>query len=186
VNDTIREQPHRLPRECYRGRVTVAFTACIKERRSPFREARVVKQFLELLQKSVEKNLCLVPIYCFMPDHLHLILQGLEDSADTWKAMVDFKQQSGYWFGRNLPQFAWQKDFYDHVIRAHEDLGAQIRYFADNPVRKALVPVWSDYPFTGAIGIDLKEILVDASTPGRVAAPFRVRPARTVHQSRAG
>jgi hypothetical protein len=93
-----------------------------------------------------------------------LILQGQHDSADTWQAMVDFKQQTGFWFGRNRPEDAWQKDFYDHIIRADEDLGAQIRYIAHNPVRWGLVPRWPDYPFTGAIGIDLKVVLADAST----------------------
>jgi REP element-mobilizing transposase RayT len=99
-----------------------------------------------------------------MPDHLHVILQGQDDSSDTWRAMVDFKQKTGFWFGRNRPRDAWQKDFYDHIIRADDDLGAQIRYTADNPVRKGLVRLWSEYPFTGAIGIDLKDILADAST----------------------
>jgi REP element-mobilizing transposase RayT len=160
----IREKPHRLPRDCYRGRVVVSLTACVDERHTPFLDGDVVSQFRGSLARAVEKYSCLVLIYCFMPDHLHVILQGQDDSADSWRAMVDFKQQSGFWFGRNRPQDGWQKDFYDHIIRADEDLGAQIRYIADNPVRRGLVKMWSEYPFTGAIGIDLKQVLADAAT----------------------
>jgi putative transposase len=124
----------------------------------------VVAHFRDLLGKAAEKNHCTVLIYCFMPDHLHVILQGLDDTADTWRTMVDFKQQTGFWFSRHRPQDAWQKDFYDHIIRADEDLGAQIRYVADNPVRWRLARIWSDYPYTGAIGIDLKVVLADVAT----------------------
>ena len=160
----IREKPHRLHRKYYQGRIVVSFTACILDRRSPFLEKSIVDQFIEALRRSAESSQCIVPIYCFMPDHLHVILQGLTDRSDTWRAMVSFKQKSGFWFGRNLPQFCWQKDFYDHVIRSDENLGSQIRYIADNPVRKGLVKMWSDYPFTGAIGIDLQRILADTAT----------------------
>jgi putative transposase len=164
MNRNIREKPHRLPRDCYRGQVIVAFTACIDERHTPFLDGAVVAHFREVLGKAAQKNRCAVPIFCFMPDHLHVILQGLDDSADTWRAMVDFKQQTGFWFARNRPQDAWQKDFYDHIIRADEDLGAQIRYIADNPVRWGLVRIWSDHPFTGAIGMELHHVLADAAT----------------------
>ena len=51
------------------------------------------------------------------------------------------------------------QDFYDHIIRADEDLGAQIRYVADNPVRRGLVKSWQEYPFTGALGIDLATVM---------------------------
>jgi putative transposase len=164
MNPKIREKRHRLPRDAYRGHVVVAFTACVDGRHAPFHDRAVVGHFVNLLARAAEKNRCRVPIYCFMPDHMHVILHGQDDSADAWRAMVDFKQQTGFWFGRNRPQDAWQKDFYDHIIRGDDDLAAQIRYIADNPVRWGLVRVWSDYPFTGAIGIELNHVLADIAT----------------------
>ena len=159
----IREKPHRLPREAYQGIVTVSFTACIEDRKTPFHEDAIVHEFLELLGACVSKRHCVVLIYCFMPDHLHLVLHGEKASADAWRAMVDFKQKTGYWFAQNQPEFKWQKDFHDHIIRANDDLAAQIRYIADNPVRGGLVAVWSEYPHTGAVGVRLQEILIDVS-----------------------
>lgn len=75
--------------------------------------------------------------------------------------MVDYKQLSGFWLGRNRPDVAWEKDFYDHIIRADEDLGAHV---ADNPVRRQLAMHWRGYPFTGAVGVDLDIVMADTAT----------------------
>jgi len=95
---------------------------------------------------------------------MHVILRGRSETADAWRAMVGFKQKTGFWFARHLPAISWQKDLYDHIIRADEDLGAQIRYVADNPVRQGLVKDWAEYPFTGSLGIDLKVVMADTAT----------------------
>ena len=160
----IREKRHRLSRECYRGQVTVAFTACVDGGSPLFTDARIVGSFTERLQTAVKKHQCVVFIYCFMPEHQHLIVHGNSPQADTWRAMVDYKQLTGFWLGRYCPDVKWQKDFYDHIIRADEDLGAQIRYVADNPVRRRLVEQWQDYSFTGAVGIDLATVMADTAT----------------------
>jgi hypothetical protein len=68
------------------------------------------------------------------------------------------------WFGQLRFEFAWQKDFHDHIIRMDEDLGAHVRYIAANPVRQGLVQHWREYPFTGAIGTNLETIMADAAT----------------------
>ena len=56
--------------------------------------------------------------------------------------------------------FAWQKTFHDHLIRTKE-LGVQVRYVLDNPVRKGLVREWRESRFIGAIGMDLETFLED-------------------------
>jgi hypothetical protein len=33
-------------------------------------------------------------------------------------------------------RLAWQKDFYDHIIRETEDYGGQVRYLLRNPVQR--------------------------------------------------
>jgi len=141
----------------------VAFTICVDHSQPLFIKEEVVRAFIPILREVIEKHACIVPIYCFMPDHLHVILHGKIQSADTCQAMVEFKQRSGYWLKRNRPTVRWQKDFYDHIVRKSEDLGAQVRYIAMNPVRKELVEVWEKYAFTGALGVDLEKVMADAS-----------------------
>ncbi|CUU10830.1 Transposase IS200 like [Candidatus Kryptobacter tengchongensis] len=94
-----------------------------------------------------------------MPDHLHLVLEGNSEEADLWKAIVYFKQKTGYWLSRNGWDAKWQKDFYDHILRKDEDLKKHIRYILENPVRKGLTNDWMNYEFKGSIDYDLSDIL---------------------------
>ena len=93
----IREKPHRLGPEAYVGEVLVAFTACVEERRSLFVQDTVVLPFIEMLTETLERFVCSAPVYCFMPDHLHVIVQGRSASSDTRAVMSAFKQKSGFW-----------------------------------------------------------------------------------------
>ena len=58
-----------------------------------------------------------------------------------------------------MPDYFWQKDFYDHVIKKEESIAKQVRYILNNPVRKGLVDLWDKYPYSGSIGINLEDIL---------------------------
>ncbi len=132
---------------------------CVDRRAPLFADPAIVGEFARMLRASAERWSSLVLVYCFMPDHLHLVLQGRNEDADLWKMLVGYKQKTGYWLSRNMPGVSWQKDFYDHIIRRPEDLTAHVRYILDNPCRKALVSQWQDYPFKGAIGCDLEHVL---------------------------
>ena len=45
------------------------------------------------------------------------------------------------------------------MIRNTEELAATVRYVLDNPVRAGLASYWFEYPYTGAIGLDLPAFL---------------------------
>lgn len=94
-----------------------------------------------------------------MPDHQHLIITGVQSNSNIWKTIVSYKQKTGLWMSANKPEIKWQKDFYDHVIRTHEDIAVQVRYILDNPVRKELVSTWQEYPFKGSIGCKMEDVL---------------------------
>jgi len=154
-----REKSHRLPPELYRGEQTVAFTCCVEDAQPLFRDDCVVAAFLPMLRAAAEQHDCRVLIYCFMPEHLHVLLDGQTGAADPLRAMRAFKQRSGWWLRQHSPEFRWQKDFYDHIVRRGEDLGAQVRYITGNPVRRGLVSDWHQWPHTGAMGIDLEAVM---------------------------
>ncbi len=155
----IKERKHRLPKEFYKGEISVAFTLCIKEDIQPFVKPEVVRIFTDTLASVVMNANCFVPVYCFMPDHQHLIIAGTGNDSDIWKAIVTYKQKTGFWMATNRPDIRWQKDFYDHVVKTDEDIIAQIRYILDNPVRKGLVSSWQEYSFKGAIGYKIEDVL---------------------------
>jgi REP element-mobilizing transposase RayT len=156
----IKEKRHRLPKEFYKGETSIAFTLCLKGDIQPFISSETVGIFTDILSIVVRKTVCIVPVYCFMPDHQHLIITGTRSHSDIWKAMISYKQQTGFWMSANNQNIRWQKDFYDHVIRADEDMVAQVKYILDNPVRRGLVSSWQDYPFKGSIGCKLEDVLL--------------------------
>ncbi len=158
-NISVREKKHRLPVEFYRGKISVAFTLCTKGNFSFLEHSELVEICIGILRKNSSLCGCIVPVYCFMPDHLHLVLFGVKDDANLWKAVVQFKQKTGFYLKKDCSQFQWQKDFYDHIIRQDENLLTQIRYILDNPVRRGLVNNWNDYPLIGSIGIKLEDVL---------------------------
>jgi putative transposase len=154
-----REKKHRLPLEYYRGKAVVSFSICLKNRVCLFNDSEIVKGFIAILKDVINSEECLVPVYCFMPDHLHLLIIGLTDNADLLKIVAKFKQKTGYWLAGQKKEAGWQKDFYDQVIRTNDSINAHIRYILDNPVRKGIVDLWPDYPHIGSIGCELNDIL---------------------------
>ncbi|MEM4326041.1 MAG: transposase [Candidatus Pacearchaeota archaeon] len=155
----IIEKKHRLNLNCYKGFIRASFTLCIKGRKNIFTSYKIVSPFIEILKESIKKFDCKNWVYLFMPDHLHLVLEGNSEEADLWKAIVYFKQKTGYWLSRNGWDAKWQKDFYDHILRKDEDLKKHIRYILENPVRKGLTNDWMNYEFKGSIDYDLSDIL---------------------------
>jgi REP element-mobilizing transposase RayT len=156
----VKEKRHRLPREFYIGKISVAFTLCLKGDSQAFIENEMISMFADILTSAVTKNGCIVPVYCFMPNHQHLIITGTCINSNIWKAIVFYKQKTGFWMSVNKPEIRWQKDFYDHIIRANEDIANQVKYVLDNPVRKRLVLSWEEYPFKGSIGCKLEDVLL--------------------------
>ena len=159
MNMKIKEKSHRLPKEFYKGEVSIAFTLCLKEGIQAFKDKEIVNVFTAMLTYASIKRDCIVPVYCFMPDHQHLVITGNKINSDIWKTIVSYKQKTGFWMSKNKIGIKWQKDFYDHVIRTHEDLASQVKYILDNPVRKGLVTSWQEHTFKGSIGCDLEDIL---------------------------
>jgi hypothetical protein len=121
-----------------------------------FTSERIVAVFTAFLTEVAGKHQFRA-IYCFMPDHLHFVAMGTSERSDVLRGLKDFKQLTGYWL-KQLPQFRWQKGFHDRILRSNE-FGPAIRYILDNPVRKQVVREWRDYPFIGAIGMDLESFL---------------------------
>ncbi len=155
----IREKNHRLPGEFYRGEVSVAFTLCLKNGVQGFMNPDIVNIFIDILSSVVTAAGCIVPVYCFMPDHQHLIITGTSRDSDILKTIIKYKQKTGFWMSKNNSSMEWQKDFYDHVIRTYKNVAVQTRYILDNPVRKGLVFSWEEYPFKSSIGCRIEDVL---------------------------
>jgi putative transposase len=152
-------RPPRMPREYYVGEQTVAFTAVTDRRLRIFSKAETIAPLVERLGVAAKKFDCVIPIYCFMPDHLHVMFTGLRDHSDTLAAMTRFKLLSGLWFERKKLD-GWQGSFHDHVVMGHRDWRSHARYIANNPIRWGLATDPFEYSFTGTIGCDLQDVIL--------------------------
>lgn len=70
-------RPQRLAPELYLGDRACAFTACMWDRTAFFTCAERVDPQIEYLRRSALEFECGVMVYCFMPDHLHVMFRGL-------------------------------------------------------------------------------------------------------------
>jgi putative transposase len=165
-NHPIRERRHRLDPAAYLGTVAVSFTACIEGRRAALADPRLAGAFQERLRVTADKHACNVLVYCFMPDHVHVLLAGRTPQADTRKAFIAFKQATGYWMARERPGFGWQKGFYDRILRTEADVISEIRYVVANPVRKELAQDWRDFPCTGSFVFDMGDLVPREGSAG--------------------
>jgi putative transposase len=147
---TFRRKRNRLPIETYRGPRAYFLTVGCAPRRNPFGERRIVEDCTERLRACSEKHGFAILAYCFMPNHLHLLVQSSHGS-DLPQFMKAFKQETGYSYRRPNSAVLWQKSYYDHVLRAEEDIRETARYIIANPVRAALVTMASDYPYSGSL-----------------------------------
>jgi REP element-mobilizing transposase RayT len=89
-----------------------------------------------------------LPVYCLMPDHLHLLVQV----GDTGLVEVvgDVKSRTTrVWWAHGGAGVVWQRSFYDRGIRTMTEFDETVRYIVENPVRAGLVEDWRAYPFVG-------------------------------------
>lgn len=154
--DPVQEKPHRLATHNYSGYSAVAFTCCIADRKLCFTENQAVRAIEKILLESLTRYRVAAHAYLFMPDHLHLLIQGEKRDANLYECIVHFKQRSGFWLTKNT-YARWQKDFYDHVLRQGEEIEKHVRYILENPVRKNIVENWKTYPYKGSTLYDFSQ-----------------------------
>lgn len=152
-------KPIRLDPAEYRGEKMVSFTACINDRSATFVDHRIYDAHVEFLRRAAAEFNCLVPIFCFMPDHAHILIKGVDFDSDPLATMRKFKSLSGIWLKR-YGYAGWQESFNDHILRAGE-WRIKAKYIAMNPVRAGLVENYTDYPYLGSLHGRVQDIFPD-------------------------
>ena len=163
----ITGRPERLPGFTYLGPHRYSLTFCTYRRLRHFESADCVARTLSNIVRAAERERFAIPAYCFMPDHLHLLVEGLHDSSDLRAFIKRAKQHSGYHHGQVAKARLWQPYLYEHVVRDDERSADVIRYIVENPVRAKLVESPADYPFLGSCTVT-RAALLQSVWPGRV------------------
>ena len=145
----------RLPAEQYLGQAYVHWTMTMDERKTGWLVPIFYYKFREILTHAAFRYGFCCPIYCCMPDHIHLLWVGILPSCDQRLAARYFRQQLTPIL--NKLGASLQKQGYDHVLKEDERQPAAFadvfEYIARNPERARLLPVngYRDYAYTGCL-----------------------------------
>ena len=133
-----------------------AFTVFVRHKVPLFTEEAVVKKFEEILLQETEQAHCKAPVYLFMPNRCHLLLQGKGGQANLIGASRGFRIGGGYWLSRVRCDAEWREnhDGSDHTVR--EEILKHARHILNTPVRMGLVADWKQYRYKGSTLYDLE------------------------------
>ena len=151
------ETPNRaMPMRVCAESAAAAFTVFVRHKVPLFTEEAVVKKFEEILLQETEQAHCKAPVYLFMPNRCHLLLQGRGGQANLIGASRGFRIGGGYWLSRVRCDAEWREnhDGSDHTVR--EEILKYARHILDAPVRMGLVADWKQYRYKGSTLYDLE------------------------------
>ena len=153
LSETPPDHLPRLPSGAYQGRAVIHWTFTMEKRAVGWLDEAFHSAFRwKLLHTCVRYGLA-CPLYCLMPDHLHLLLAGQTPTADQRLACRFLRGQ----LGKDLSDrgVGFQKQAYDHVLRDREAERGSFEsvawYVAENPVRAGLVVAREAWPYTGSV-----------------------------------
>lgn len=145
----------RLPKEHYQGQAYVHWSMTMANRKTGWLIPILYYKFREILTHTAFRYGICPPIYCCMPDHMHLLWVGIDARNDQLLASRFLRKQMNLVLGKL--GYSFQAEGYDHVLAeqerertAFEDV---VEYIARNPERAGLVRQdgFRDYPYTDCL-----------------------------------
>ena len=131
----------------YIGARHYLITICTHNRYTPFNDEAIVVTCRDQFLRAAASTRVAVVAYVFMPDHLHLLVQGTQSTSDMRKFVKTAKQMAAFHLRGCGYRPLWQEGYHDRVVRRGEDLSNYIRYIRENPTKAGLPEERSREPF---------------------------------------
>jgi putative transposase len=154
-----RQPAPRLDTFDYVGFFRYFLTMCTHRRAPVFVDGASIEEPLDYLLRTSTDEACAVIAYCFMPDHLHVLVEGRSARSDLRRFAKTYKQRSGYAWKQRHSRQLWQRSYYDHVLREDEDTLGVARYILENPVRAGICRDPRGYPLLGSATMHIRDLL---------------------------
>jgi putative transposase len=151
--------PGHLKAFDYVGLYRYFLTFCTHQRQRHFAEAEPVEVVLRQILRAAEDERFGIVAYCFMPDHLHLLVEAGSESSDCLSFIKRAKQFSAFHYSKIFRHRLWQRYGYERTLREEDTTLAVAKYILENPVRAGLVTNPEDHPFSGSKTHTLSEVL---------------------------
>jgi putative transposase len=128
-----------------------SLTFCTFQRRPMFRNSALVSRVTLSIGRTAAERDFDVHAYTFMPDRLHLLVQGRTLEAELiW--FVKLARQRSTLATRDLRSAGlWQDGYFERTLRTDEDVFSVAKYIAANPLLAGLVEDARDWPFSGGL-----------------------------------
>jgi putative transposase len=156
--------PGHLKAFDYTGPYRYFLTFCTHSRQRLLVTKERIDLVLLQIERSADEEQFAIIAYAFMPDHVHLLIEGLSESSDCRRFIQRAKQFSGYHYAKQFSHGLWQRHGFERTLRDEEATLVAAKYILENPVRAGLVSRGEDYPFAGSRVYSLAEILEGLST----------------------
>jgi putative transposase len=153
------DYPRHLPAFDYHGPHRYFLTFCTLGRHHAFRDAAAVHLVRGQFLRAADRHLFALVAYCFMPDHVHLLVEGTREDADLKEFESAAKQYSGFHYKAQFGRPLWQRYGFERVLRSEESTINVVRYILANPVRAGLARRVDEYSFSGSIGFSMEELM---------------------------
>jgi putative transposase len=147
---TFHHKDIRLPPDRYVGKNWVFVTMCCANRRKFFTTPKIGTWLLAILRRDATTHDFAVHAYCLMPDHIHLLLEGLQPDCNLLDFIKALKTKTSIPFERKTGKPLWQKKFYDHLLRSNDSPDDVAWYIWANPIRAGLCCRSDEYPLLGS------------------------------------
>ena len=151
--------PPHLPHFSYIGPYRYSLCFCTHGRIARFTSTLSVNLVRTQIERSSREEATAVIAYCFMPDHLHLLVEETNEHSDLRVFIRKAKQYSGFEYSKQSGARLWQRYGFERTLRNEESTFVVARYILENPLRAGLVTRVEDYPFVGSCIYTLRELL---------------------------
>ena len=122
-------------------------TAVVAGRRPLFADVRAARLLVAEARRLHDGGKVRSLAWVVMPDHFHWLFQ-LAEGSDLGQVIGTLKGTSGRRINRHFAcrGSLWQPAFFDHALRADEDIVQIARYIVANPLRAGIAKTLGEYP----------------------------------------
>jgi len=130
---------------------TYFITACAHMQQNLFQRDQVAQLMVEAFCRHRDAGEFELHEYVVMPNHVHVLL-SLNDQQKLSRVVQLIKGGFPHSLRQNGIVFraVWEQRYYDRRIRDENEFVEVSRYIRQNPVRKGLVELAEEYPYSSA------------------------------------
>ena len=133
-----------------------------------FRDAELCAAAHDQLLRAARKHGFVDIAHTLMPDHVHVLIQGVREDSDFLNWVSLWRQLSGHWHKRHRQQLLWQEGYWDYTLRDDESIMAIAAYIVWNPVLAGLAASPADYPYTFSERFSIAELAAASPAKPRI------------------